>query len=165
MAVAENPDRPPELLSIGQLAERTGVARTALRYYDELGLVRPATRPSGRRRYTESAVKDLGVICFLREVGFSLSEIGAFLSAGKRRLRDQIIADKITQLAEQQHRLEVALTALEHGQRCPAEDPAQCPRFWSIIEGHRDGLSLEDSHNQAHQRGSPPSDRSHGQLR
>jgi DNA-binding transcriptional MerR regulator len=38
------------LLSIGELAERTGVAATALRYYDQLGLVRPAERESGGRR-------------------------------------------------------------------------------------------------------------------
>jgi DNA-binding transcriptional MerR regulator len=126
------------------------VAATALRYYDELGLVRPAARASGRRRYAESAVKDVGVVCFLRGVGFSLSEVGAFISAGEPRLRNEIVARKIAELAEQQHRLDVARTALEHGQRCPAEEPAQCPRFWSIIEGQRSGLSLEESHARAH---------------
>jgi DNA-binding transcriptional MerR regulator len=60
----------PKPLSIGELAERTGVATTALRYYDELGLVRPAARVSGRRRYAVSAVADVGAVIFLREVGF-----------------------------------------------------------------------------------------------
>lgn len=147
--------QPRELLSIGELAERTGVASTALRYYDELGLVRPAARSSGRRRYAHSAIKDVIVVCFLREVGFSLSEIDAFLNAGGRRARNQIIARKLAELAEQQHQLGVARTALEHGQRCPAESPAKCPRFWSIIEDHRSGLSLEQSHNRAHS-ASPP---------
>jgi len=58
----------PRLLSIGELAERSGVATTALRYDDALGLVRPATRPSGRRRYAESAVAEVGAILFFREV-------------------------------------------------------------------------------------------------
>lgn len=156
MAADEERDKPPDLLSIGELAERTGVARTALRYYDELGLVRPAVRASGRRRYAESAIKDVGVICFLRQVGFSLSEVGACLNAGDRRRRSQIVALKVTQLAEQQHRLKVARTALEHGQRCPADEPTQCPRFWSIIEGQRSGLSLEESHNRAHPATPPP---------
>ena len=40
-----------ELLSIGELARRTSVAPSALRYYEELGLLRPETRESGRRRY------------------------------------------------------------------------------------------------------------------
>jgi DNA-binding transcriptional MerR regulator len=64
----------PRLLSIGELAARSGVATTALRYYDELGLVRPVTRSSGHRRYAESAVADVGAILFFSEVGFTLAE-------------------------------------------------------------------------------------------
>jgi DNA-binding transcriptional MerR regulator len=138
------------LLSIGELAERTGVAATALRYYDELGLVRPATRTSGHRRYAAAAVAEVGVIVFLREVGFSLSEIRAFLAAGEHEPRQQIIDRKLSEIAAQQHRLDVARTALEHGRRCPAGDPMRCPRFWSIIDGHQRGLSLEESHAQIH---------------
>jgi len=137
-------------LSIGELAERTGVATTALRYYDELGLVRPAARASGRRRYAESAIAEVGVILFLREVGFSLAEIGSLAAGGERRSWQQLVDRKLTELAEQQHRLEVARTALEHGRRCPAGEPVRCPRFWSVIDGQLRGLALEESHAQAH---------------
>ena len=140
----------PELLSIGELAEQTGVATSALRYYDELGLVRPATRTSGRRRYALSAVTEVGVIRFLREVGFSLGEIGAFLAATDRRSRQKIIDHKLVEFAEQQHRLDVARTLLEHGRRCPASEPMRCSRFRAIIDGHLRGLSLEDSHANVH---------------
>jgi len=139
----------PTLLSIGELSERTGVPTTALRYYDELGLVRPATRAAGRRRYSESAVGDVGVVLFLREIGFSLAEIGRFVTGDRQSVRD-MIDDKLRELAEQQHRIEVARTALEHGRRCPASDPLKCSRFWSILEGRRRGLSLEESHARAH---------------
>jgi DNA-binding transcriptional MerR regulator len=139
----------PTSLSIGELSERTGVATSALRYYDELGLVRPAARVAGRRRYAESAVRDVGMIRFFREIGFSLAEIGRFL-AGERPCRRELIDHKLAELATQQHRIEVARTALEHGQQCPASEPMQCPRFWSIIEGRQRGLSLEESHARAH---------------
>src|SRR5829696_708171 len=98
----------PGLLSIGELAEQTGVAPTALRYYDEIGLVRPTTRTSGRRRYARSAVAEVAVIRFWRDVGFSLGEIDAFLAATDRRSRQRIIDRKLVELAEQQHRLDVA---------------------------------------------------------
>ncbi len=137
----------PPTLSIGELSERTGVPATTLRYYDELGLVRPAARAAGRRRYAESAVRDVGVIVFFREIGFSLAEIGCFIAGGFRR---ETIDHKLAELAEQQHRIEVARTALEHGRRCPASEPMQCSRFWSIIEGRLRGLSLEESHARAH---------------
>ena len=146
---------PPGLLSIGELSERTGVPTSALRYYDELGLVRPASRAAGRRRYTSSAVADVGVVLFLREVGFSLAEIGRFATA-QGRSRRAIIERKLAELTQQQHRIEVARAALEHGLRCPAGEPTKCSRFWSIIEGQMRGLSLEESHARAH---SQPRDR------
>src|SRR5213592_1156732 len=142
---------PPALLSIGELSERTGVPATTLRYYDELGLVRPAARAAGRRRYAASAVRDVGVILFFREIGFSLAEIGRFV-AGERQSQREMIDHKLAELAEQQHRIEVARTALEHGRRCPAGEPMQCPRFWSIIDGRMDGLSVEESHARADRR-------------
>jgi DNA-binding transcriptional MerR regulator len=140
----------PRLLSIGELAERSGVATTALRYYDELGLVRPATRSSGHRRYAESAVAEVGAILFFREVGFSLAEIRTFLTARDPRSRQEIVDCKLAELTEQQHRIEVAREALAHGQRCPAGDPMRCSRFWSIIDGQLRGLSLEQSHARVH---------------
>jgi DNA-binding transcriptional MerR regulator len=139
----------PTLLSIGELSERTGVPTTTLRYYDELGLVRPAARAAGRRRYAASAVRDVGAIIFFREIGFSLAESARFL-AGERQGRREMIDHKLAELAEQQHRIEVARTALEHGRHCPASEPLQCSRFWSIIDGRLRGLSVEESHGQAH---------------
>ena len=139
------------LLSIGELAARTGVAVTALRYYDELGLVRPQHRSSGQRRYAESAVRAVGVVLFLRDVGFSLADIGELMAAQPRTDRWSDLVDrKLEALAEQEHRLVVARTALEHARRCPAKDPSRCSRFWTIIDARLDGASLEDSHDTVH---------------
>jgi DNA-binding transcriptional MerR regulator len=147
MAVASD----QRLLSIGELAERSGVAATALRYYDQLGLLRPAARESGgRRRYAASAVPQVGVIRFLGEIGFTLAEIHSFLAADGQRSRQALITRKLAEVAERRHQLEVAREVLEHGQRCPAGDPLACSRFWSIIEGRRQGLSLEESHALLH---------------
>jgi DNA-binding transcriptional MerR regulator len=84
-----------------------------------------------------------------REIGFSLAEIGRFI-AGERESRHDMIDHKLAELAEQQHRIDVARTALEHGRRCPVGEPMKCSRFWSIIESRLSGLSLEESHTRAH---------------
>jgi DNA-binding transcriptional MerR regulator len=139
----------PASLSIGELSERTGVPTSALRYYDELGLVRPAARVAGRRRYAASAVRDVGLVLLFREIGFSLTEIGRLI-AGERQTRQDMIDRKLAELAEQQHRIDVARTALEHGRQCPASDPMKCSRFWSIIDDRLRGTSLEESHARAH---------------
>ncbi|MEV6635975.1 MerR family transcriptional regulator [Actinoplanes sp. NPDC051470] len=137
-------------MSIGDLSRQTGVPATTLRYYDELGLVKPDSRAAaGRRRYAASAVRAVGVIVFLREVGLSLADIGDFL-AGDRPSQHHIIDRKLADLAEQQDRIETARTALEHGKRCPAAEPMQCPRFWSIIERLQGGLTVKESHSRAH---------------
>jgi DNA-binding transcriptional MerR regulator len=138
-------------MSIGELAERTGVPTSTLRYYDELGLVPPDGRASGRRRYAESAVRDVGAIVFFREIGFSLAEIRRFVT-GEQQDRRTLIDEKLAELREQQHRIEVARTALEHGRKCPAGEPLRCSRFWSIIDGRMDGLSIEESHARADRR-------------
>jgi DNA-binding transcriptional MerR regulator len=147
--------RPPSttsrLLSIGELAERTGVPTTALRYYDQLGLVRPTARESGgRRRYAASAIAEVSVVRFFRDVGFTLAEIDSLIGVGQQRSRQEIIDDKLAEITQQQHQLEVARELLEHGRTCPAGDPLNCSRFWSIVEGHRHGLSLAESHARVH---------------
>src|SRR5262245_52656933 len=58
------------LLTIGELARRAGVATSALRYYEELGLLPRPARIAGQRRYPESAAWLVGVILLLRDVGF-----------------------------------------------------------------------------------------------
>ena len=139
------------LLSIGELAARTGVAVTALRYYDQLGLVRPQRRASGQRRYSESAVRVVGVVLFLRDVGFSLAEVGELLAGDPPTARWRDLIDrKLDALAEQEHRLAAARAALEHARSCPAEYPSRCPRFWTVIDGRLAGKSLEDSHAALH---------------
>jgi hypothetical protein len=84
-----------------------------------------------------------------REIGFSLAEIGRF-TAGERQCQQELIDHKLAELATQQHRLEVARTALEHGRHCPASEPMKCSRFWSIIDGRQRGLSLQESHARVH---------------
>src|SRR5215216_64792 len=86
-------------LTIGELAKRTGVATSALRYYEELGLLPAPDRVSGQRRYPESAVGLVGVILLLRDVGFSLRESKALLGSrtqaveGWRSLAHRKLAD------------------------------------------------------------------------
>ena len=72
-----------ELLRIGEVAERLSVSERTLRYYEELGLVRPAAHsPGGSRRYSAT---ELARVARIRELqallGANLDEIGAFLAA------------------------------------------------------------------------------------
>jgi len=75
-----------KLLRVGELAEQTGKTRRAIRFYEELGLLVPARRTKGGfRQYDGTALVRIHWIDRLQELGFSLPEIGEFLSA----LREQ----------------------------------------------------------------------------
>lgn len=70
----------PDLLTIGQVAERSGVAHTALRFYEDRGLI-SATRTAGnQRRYHRSVLRKLAFIRAAQRIGISLEEIGAALA-------------------------------------------------------------------------------------
>ena len=69
-----------ELLPIGEVARRAGVAPSALRYYESLGLI-ASTRTSGdRRRYQRAVLRRVAVIKAAQRVGLSLDDIGAAFS-------------------------------------------------------------------------------------
>ena len=69
-----------ELLSIGEVSARSGLAPSALRYYEEQGLVAASRTAGGARRYPRSVLRRLAVVRAARNVGLSLPEIRAALA-------------------------------------------------------------------------------------
>jgi MerR family redox-sensitive transcriptional activator SoxR len=138
-----------ELLTIGELARRTDVATSALRYYDELGLLRPATRVSGRRRYPPEAVGVVGVILFLRDVGFTLDEIRRLLAARATSPQAwrELAGRKLAELDERIAEAQAARVAVEHALACPHEDIITCPNFQEVVRLRLEGKPLQEVHS------------------
>jgi MerR family redox-sensitive transcriptional activator SoxR len=70
-----------DLLAIGEVAGRSGMAPSALRYYEEQGLIGATRTPGGARRYPRSVLRRLAVIRAARNVGLSLPEIRSALDS------------------------------------------------------------------------------------
>ena len=66
--------RAPQL-SIGQVAERTGLSVSAIRFYEERGLVAPFRNAGGQRRFRRSDIRRLSFVLIAQQLGFSLEEI------------------------------------------------------------------------------------------
>jgi MerR family transcriptional regulator, repressor of the yfmOP operon len=90
-AAAVSPADAPRLLRIQEVAAATGLTQRSIRYYEEMGLLRPAARSRGDYRlYDASDVERLRFIRALRDdAGFSLAEIGVLLEDEDVRIRDR----------------------------------------------------------------------------
>ncbi|UES53307.1 redox-sensitive transcriptional activator SoxR [Roseibium aggregatum] len=68
-----------DLLTIGDLSERTGLAVSAIRFYEEKGLVHPSRNAGGQRRFLRADIRRLSFVLVAQEFGFSIAEIAAQL--------------------------------------------------------------------------------------
>jgi MerR family redox-sensitive transcriptional activator SoxR len=68
------------LLTISEVAKRSGVAASALRYYEERGLIESERAGSGHRRYRRAVLRRIAFIVFAQRIGLSLEEIGGELA-------------------------------------------------------------------------------------
>lgn len=117
------------MLAIGEVARRTGLAPSALRYYERLGLLPVPPRDAGRRRYDEAILLRLRVIAFARECGFTLREI-AQLFAGRAysaTLRD-LARRKLADVARAIERHRAMQGLLRSALRCECLTLEQCAR-------------------------------------
>src|ERR687887_2732544 len=73
------------LLGIGEFGQRTGLATSALRYYERAGLLRPDGRANGRRYYGPASAERIALIRLCQDAGFTLTEVRVFVAAGSRR--------------------------------------------------------------------------------
>jgi MerR family redox-sensitive transcriptional activator SoxR len=67
------------MLAISEVSRRSGVASSALRFYEELGLIASERAGSGHRRYPRSVLRRIAFIVFAQRIGLSLEEVGAEL--------------------------------------------------------------------------------------
>jgi MerR family transcriptional regulator, redox-sensitive transcriptional activator SoxR len=117
-------------LTIGRVAEETGVAATTLRYYEQIGLVPVPARVGGQRRYDESVLTRLEVIGLCKSAGFALDEIQVlFADDAPGRPASRALAEaKLAEIDARMESLSRARAVIEWGMRCtcPSIDDCSC---------------------------------------
>jgi DNA-binding transcriptional MerR regulator len=118
------------LLDIGEVAARSGLAPSALRFYERKGLIRPEGRNGLRRAYRPETLERLALITCARDAGFTLSEIAGFLSAGPSdtRLRERMAA-KEREVDARVAQLTRLRDSLRHAAGCEHDPLVECPDF------------------------------------
>lgn len=122
------------LLPIGEVASRAGLRPSALRYYEEVGLVSPAARIGGRRYYDPSVFDRLGLIALCQDTAFTVAEIAEILGGNGGRGRWRELTER--KLAEVQAQIEKAKATkrlIEEALRCNCGSLEGC----QLVQGAR----------------------------
>jgi DNA-binding transcriptional MerR regulator len=145
-------------LDITEVARRSGVPASALRFYEEKGLIAPIGRWGLRRVFDRGVLERLALIALGRAAGFSLDEIARmFAPDGRPRIDRQMLAAKAEELDRTIRKLSAMRDGLRHAAACPARSHMECPSFRRMLRaaasgaiGARRKLAPRPGHRLAH---------------
>lgn len=129
-------------LDIGEVAAQSGIKPSALRYYEETGLISSISRHGLRRQFPPEVLLQLKLIAMGKSAGFSLSEIaGMFGRNGMPDLPRDVLREKADEIDRRIHELTALRDTLRHVADCPAPSHMECPTFRRLVDaaGKRGG--------------------------
>lgn len=138
------------MLDISEVAKRTGVPASTLRYYEEKGLIASVGRHGLKRLFKDDILQRLALIALGRAAGLSLDEIGRmFAPDGQPQIDRQLLAAKADELDEMIRKLSAMRDGLRHAAVCPAPSHLECPTFQRLLSGAASRTMLITSNGHA----------------
>ncbi len=123
-----------DALDISEVAKRSGIAASALRYYEERGLIRSVGRRGLRRVFPASVLDTLALVSLGRSAGFTLDEIARMFAPGQRvRIDRRLLTDKVDELDRTIRKLVAMRDGLRHAAECRAPSHMECPKFKRLL--------------------------------
>ena len=123
-------------MDIAEVAKRSGVPASTLRFYDEKGLIISVGRRGLRRVFDAGVLERLALIALARSAGFSLDEIARmFAPNGRPQIDRHALAAKAEELDETIRKLSAMRDGLRHAAVCPAPSHLECPTFRRLLAG------------------------------
>lgn len=127
-------------IDIAEVAKRTGVPASTLRFYEEKGLIRSTGRQGLRRVFETGVLERLALIALGRAAGFSLDEIGRmFTPGGKPNIDRDALKAKATELDHTIAQLTAMRDGLLHAAKCSAPSHLECPTFKRLLSAAAKG--------------------------
>ena len=121
-------------LDIAQVAKRTGVPASTLRFYEEKRLIRSIGRRGLYRLFDHGVLERLALIALGRSAGFTLDEIARmFAPDGRLRIDRRMLAAKADELGQTIRRLNAMRRGLRHAAACPQPSHLECPTFRRLM--------------------------------
>jgi DNA-binding transcriptional MerR regulator len=125
----------PGLLDIGEVATRSGMAASALRFYEREEIIASVDRKGLRRQFRPDVLITLAVVAMCRRAGFSLAEIKELLATGGRPAWKSFAARKRDELRAQAEHLGALADQLDHALQCPSHNVFDCEHFRAALVG------------------------------
>ncbi|HVY08236.1 MAG TPA: helix-turn-helix domain-containing protein [Burkholderiales bacterium] len=123
-----------EGMDITEVAKRSGMPASALRFYEEKGLIRAVGRRGLRRVFDPGVLERLALIALGRSAGFSLDEIARmFAPDGRPKIDRKLLARKARELDATILKLGAMRDGLKHAAACPAPSHMECPTFRRLV--------------------------------
>jgi DNA-binding transcriptional MerR regulator len=123
-----------EDLDINEVARRSGVPASALRFYEEKGLIASTGRRGLRRLFDPRVLDRLALIALGRASAFSLDEIASMLAPdGRPRIDRRRLVAKADELDGTIRKLRAVRDGLRHAAACPAPSYLECPTFQRLL--------------------------------
>lgn len=127
-------------MDIAEVAKRSGVPASTLRYYEDKGLVAPLAREGLRRRYSPDVLDQLALISLGQAAGFTLDEIRSMFSPkGEPSIDRQLLSAKADEIDRMVVRLRAMSRGLRHAAVCPASSHAECASFQKLLRAAASG--------------------------
>lgn len=121
-------------MDISQVARRSGVPASTLRYYEKQGLLVSLGRQGAKRLFAATVIEQLGLIALGQAARLSLGEIRLMLTPGGAPNIDRsLLARKAGEIDATIKRLRAVSRGLRHAAKCPAPSHAQCPTFRRLL--------------------------------
>jgi DNA-binding transcriptional MerR regulator len=121
------------LLDIGDVAARSGMAASTLRFYEREQIIASVDRKGLRRQFEPEVLTTLAVVAMCRRAGFSLEEIKLVLATGGRPSWKAFAARKRDQLRAQAEHLGTIADQLDHALGCPSPNVFDCVHFQAAL--------------------------------
>lgn len=123
-----------KVLDIAEVARRSAMAASRLRFYEEKGLIASVGRRGLKRLFDPAVLERLSLIALAQTAGFSLDEIGGmFGEDGQPRLDRTQLSAKADDLDQTVRRLGALRDGLRHAAACPAPSHMECPTFQRLL--------------------------------
>lgn len=133
-------------MDITEVAKRSGVPASTLRFYEEKGLIASVGRRGLRRLFDSGVLERLALIALGRSAGFSLDEIASmFAPDGRPQIDRRALAAKAEELDGTIRELSAMRDGLRHAAVCPAPSHLECPTFRRLLKGAASGAIGERS--------------------